>query len=95
MKMVNFRFEIDKLWPEQKRNFIDRFCARWVARMIQQAKGDTYQFGGYTGFKRLSYEMVNADKYQLIHWILREAGYLCCPADVMERCGIDDSKREI
>jgi hypothetical protein len=90
---MNFKFEIDKRW--HKRTWIDRLCARWVAKMIYKTKSETYQFGGWTGAKKLAWELVDADKFQVIHWILREAGYNCCPADIMERCGIDPEKRNL
>lgn len=84
---MNFKFEIDKHWSY--RSWLDRFCVRHVCKMIAKSQAKTYQFGGYTGAKKLAYELINAEKYQLMHWILREAGYNCCPADVMERCGVD------
>ena len=90
--MMNFKFEVDKMWA--KRSWLDRFCARQVCKMIFKSGAKTYQFGGWNGAKKLSYELINAEKFQLMHWILREAGYSCCAADVMERCGIDYMKRE-
>ena len=90
---VNFKFDIDWRWP--KRSWFDRFCARHVAKMILNADGDTYQFGGWTGAKRENYEMINADKFQLMHWILRESGYQCNTAQVMYRVGVDPDKRKV
>ena len=90
---MNFRFEIDE-WGDG-RSWFDRLCARHVAKMILNAYGDTYQFGGWTGAKRENYEMVNADKFQLMHWILREAGYQCNTAQVMARAGVDPEKRKV
>lgn len=68
-------------------NFFQRWLARQVACSILNDESDTYQFGGYTGAKKLSYEMVDAHKEQLAHWILRRVGYKCCPADLMELTG--------
>ena len=62
--------------------------------MILKSIGDTYQFGGYTGALKKSYEMVDASKFQLVHWILYVAGYSCCTADIMERCGINPSEKD-
>jgi len=89
-----FKYPIDPQWP-LKSNFINRLAARITARMIYHAMGETYQFGGYTGVLKLSYEMVDADKFQLMHWVLREAGYSCCPADLMEECGVDPESRRV
>ncbi len=55
--------------------------------MILNSSTNTFQFGGWNGALKLSYELVNAEKEQLAHWILRDAGYLCCPADLMELTG--------
>ena len=90
---INFKFEIDKRWDT--RSWFDRFCARHVAKMILRADTDTYQFGGWTGAKRENYEFVNADKFKLMHWILREAGYDCNTAQVMGRVGADPEKRDV
>jgi hypothetical protein len=49
----------------------------------------TYQFGGWNGPIKQAYAMVYADKEQLAHWILRTAGYSCCPADLMKLTGHD------
>lgn len=87
----NFKFEIDEMWG--KRIFLERFFARMVAKILWFSKGNTYQFGGWTGAKKLSYELVDADKFQLMHWILREAGYLCSVANIMERCNINPEER--
>lgn len=82
--LLMFDFKLDDKWPAQ-RGWIDRFCARWVAGMINSSNSGAYQFGGYTGEKRLSYEMVDAEKEQLMHWILREAGYSCTSGGVKDR----------
>jgi len=88
----DLKFKIDSRW--EPRSWLDRFCARHVARMLFRANGATYQFGGWTGAKKLAYEMVDADKFQLMHWVLRESGYRCCPADVMKRFGVNPEKDE-
>ena len=93
VRRPDLKFKIDQMWG--KRSWLDRLFARRTATMILNAPGSTYQFGGYTGAKRLAYEMVDADKFQMMHWILREAGYECCPADVMKRCGVDPDKRDL
>lgn len=92
MKTPNLRFDIDPQWG--KRSWLDRFCARHVANLLFRTRGETYQFGGWTGALKRSYEMVDASKFQLMHWILREAGYKCCEADIMKRCGVDPEKVE-
>lgn len=83
----NLIFPLDRMWPPKF--FFVRFCARITAAMIINNPAETYQFGGWTGALKKAYELVNADKFQLAHWILREAGYSCCPADVMRRAGVD------
>ena len=91
---INLRF---KIYKDEKKDhsWLDRFCARWVARMIHRSQIDYYQFGGWVGAgSKAKYELIDADKYQLMHWILREVGYRCCPADVMERCGVDPEARD-
>ena len=73
-------------WPP-KTSMFQRYLSRKVACSILNEKGGTYQFGGYTGLRRLSYEMVDADRHQLAHWILRRVGYVCCCADLMKLTG--------
>ena len=90
IKTSQLKFKIDDRWG--RRTWLDRFCARHVAKMLHNTQGATYQFGGYTGALKKSYELVDADVFQLMHWVLRESGYNCCPADVMERCGVDPEK---
>lgn len=88
-----FKYPIDPQWP-LKSNFINRLAARITVRMIYHSLGESYQFGGYTGLLMEQYEMVDADKFQVMHWVLREAGYSCSPADVMESCGVDPDTRK-
>ena len=38
---------------------------------------------------------VDAHKEQLVHWILTNAGYSCCPADIMELTGYDPEERNL
>jgi hypothetical protein len=40
------------------------------------------------------YVLIDADKFQLAHWILREAGYSCNVADIMGRAGVSYGKAE-
>jgi len=87
------KFKVDPMWT--KRGWIKRLFARRVASMIINTSSETYQFGGWTGALKKAYEMVDADKFQLAHWILREAGYNCCPADVMRRAGVDPDSRQV
>lgn len=90
--MVNLKFKVeDGSGGFQKRSWFHRFCARVVARMIVLSgpSGATYQFGGWDGALKKNYLMVDASKFQLAHWILRQVGYECCVADIMERCGVD------
>jgi len=86
MKWYNLNFEVDKLW--RKRSWIQRLAARIVANMIINTESDTYQFGGWRSSKQPTpYTFIQADKYQLAHWVLRESGYHCCVADIMKRAG--------
>ena len=56
--------------------------------MIWSKGSKTYQFGGFEGpLSKRGYVLIDAPKYELMHWILTVAGYSCCPADVMKRCG--------
>ena len=71
-----------------KKTWLDRWVARRMSALILNSSCKTYQFGGYTGFKRLAYEMVDAPKEQIVHWLLREAGYACCEADIIARTAL-------
>ena len=82
------KFPLDKMWPSQS-NFFERWIARRAAARILNSSARTYQFGGWTGAKKLAYELVDADKEQIAHWLLREVGYSCCPADIMKLTGHD------
>ena len=73
---------------------IDRWCVRMVCLMIWRSGAKSFQFGGYDGALKKNYYMVDADRFQLMHWILRVAGYDCSSADVVERCGVDISIHE-
>jgi len=59
-----------------------RWHARHAAAMILNSISSTYQFGSYVGDANQQYIHVDADKTQLAHWILMEAGYECCPDDL-------------
>jgi hypothetical protein len=52
-----------------------------------------YQFGGFQGNNRHQYLLIDAPVFQLMHWILIQAGYSCCPADVMRRCNVDTDRK--
>ena len=82
------RFPVDRKWHPIG-NFFERWIARHAAARILNGDCRTFQFGGWTGALKKSYEMVNADKEQLAHWILRDVGYSCCPADIMKLTGHD------
>ena len=72
--------------------WLDRWCARVVCQLIWRSGAKSFQFGGYTGIHG-SYQLVMADRFQLMHWILRTAGYDCCPADVSRRCGLEPEEK--
>ena len=86
---MNFVFPIEVRAPGGWKGYLQRYYARKTARMIADRPARTYQFGGYQGALKKSYMLIDADKYQLIHWILTAAGYYCTPAQVMKRCGVD------
>lgn len=89
----DLRFPIDKKWGN-KSTWIDRLVARLAAVRILNGESRTYQFGGYTGIKKLAYEMVDAEKEQIAHWLLRDCGYFCCVADIMRVMGRGPEKKE-
>ncbi len=91
VRVSDLRFALDR-W-EPRKSWFTRWIARHAAAMILNASSRTYQFGGWNGALKLAYEMVNADKEQLAHWILRTAGYSCCPADLMKLTGHDQESR--
>jgi len=87
---MNLKFELRGQWTrEYKTNFIKRFMARHMAKSIFNDLPSHYQFGGWNGLLKKEYVMCLASKYQLMHWILFNAGYSCSVVDIMERCGID------
>ena len=88
MMSLNFKFPIDPRWS--KRNWLDRWCARQTCLMLWRSGCLSYQFGGFEGD---DYRIIMAPVFQLMHWILRQAGYDCCPADVMKRCGVDTDRK--
>lgn len=91
----NFVFPVEVRALKGLRGYLQRYHARKTALMIAENNVRTYQFGGYQGALKKSYMLIDADKYQLIHWILTAAGYYCTSAQVMERCGVDpESKKE-
>lgn len=84
------RFQIEPHWPNKSTMF-ERWIARRAASRILNGDARTYQFGGFTGALKLSYELVNADKEQIAHWLLRDVGYNCCTADIMELTGNNEN----
>jgi len=70
--------------PPEPANWFRRWIARCAAARILNGKALTYQFGGYTGALKKNYELVDAGKEQLAHWVLRDVGYSCCPGDIQE-----------
>jgi hypothetical protein len=79
----SFRFALDG-W--KKTTWWQRYCARQAAKLIWKSNVFSYQFGGHEGGDG-QYVLLNVDKYQLIHWVLCEAGYSCSTAMIEERCG--------
>lgn len=92
VRVSDLRFPVDTRW-EPRKSWFARWIARCAAAMILNHPVRTYQFGGWNGALKLSYELVLADKEQLAHWILRAAGYSCCPADLMKLTGQDPAAR--
>ena len=87
---MNLRFKLRKQWTgEYKTNLIKRFLARHMAKSIFNDSSTHYQFGGWSGSLKREYNMCLASKYQLMHWILFNAGYSCSVANILERCGVD------
>lgn len=86
---MNFKFPIEVNAPKGFKGWLMRCCARYTAKMIANDSVQHYQFGGYDGALQKNYLMVDADKYQVIHWIFTTAGYYCTSAQVMERCGVN------
>ena len=80
-------FSLDKRGQTTSTGWWTRYCARRTARMLWKSGSVTFQFGGYHGAFKKNYVLVDASVFQLMHWILRQSGYDCCPADVMRRCG--------
>lgn len=64
-----------------------RFIARRTAAAILNDECCSYQFGGIQGPLSPEYLLIDADKHQLAHWVLYQAGYSCCCADLMEMTG--------
>jgi hypothetical protein len=75
------KFKIDKMWP--KRSFIQRWASKIVAKMFLD-KNSSYQCCGEVNWtigkeKRAD---IQVPASQFAHWILREAGYSVCEADL-------------
>jgi hypothetical protein len=89
--MTRRSFELP-LAPDARKGLrgrLERWHARRVAASIADSPVRTFQVGGFDGALRKNYLLVDADKYQFIHWVLFAAGYECTTAKVMERCGAD------
>lgn len=85
---MNFKFPVEVNAPKGLTGWLMRWHARKVAHMIAVLPFQTYQFGGVQG-ELTEYLLIDADKYQVIHWVLTTAGYYCTTAQVMERCGVE------
>ena len=70
---------------------LGRFIARRTAAALLNDNCNSYQFGGTQGPLSPEYMLIDADKHQLAHWVLNQAGYSCCTADLMKLTG----KKEI
>lgn len=86
---MNFNFPVEVNAPKGLTGWLMRWHARKVAHMIAVLPFQTYQFGGIQGQLKPEYLLIDADKYQVIHWVLMTAGYYCNTAQVMERCGVN------
>ena len=92
---MNLKFELRKQWTgEYKTNFVKRYLARRMAKSIFKDSSTHYQMSGWTGSLKKEYVMCLASKYQLMHWILFNAGYSCSVAHILERCGINYTEWE-
>ena len=98
MKKPNFNFPIQNKhqlnYDGQKTGIIKRFLARQMAYSIFKEKSTHYQFAGWSGTLKKDYNMCLANKFQLMHWILHNAGYSCSVAQIIERCGISYKEHE-
>jgi len=95
-----------KLSGGKKKSFIDRYYARKVALMIFSSGKEFFRFGGIVSNGMIKilcnninippdrYEVIPADKFQLMYAILSEAGYDCTTARIMFRCGVDPRQFE-
>lgn len=93
MKKPNFKFPLQNKnqlnFDGTKTNIVKRFFARRMAYSIFKEKNTHYQFSGWTGELKKEYVMCLASKYQLMHWILFNAGYSCSVSHILSRCGIN------
>ena len=87
VKSRQLKFEVDSRWP--KRTWIQRLAARIVAAMFINQPSKAYQ----TFSIKCKGEWVDGDKWDYIHWILREAGYSVCIADIWARIGYNEKDR--
>lgn len=89
----DLRFPIDRESIWSGASMFHRWLARKTAAMLWFRGASSYQFGGYDGALKRNYVLINAPVFQVMHWILRTAGYDCSPAMVMLRCGVDPSTK--
>jgi hypothetical protein len=94
MKEPSFIFPLRiRRFRRRKPTWIDRWHARHAALLLWRTGSQTYQCGGHEG-RHGDYHVIDADKYCLMHWILSQAGYNCCIAEIKERCGVPILTRE-
>lgn len=86
----DFQFPIMGHAPMGIRGWLIRYFARQTCETLAHPANTYYQMGGW---EKRDYHMIDVDKYQLMHWVLFEAGYLCSTADVMERCGVNADRK--
>lgn len=92
---MNLKFKLRKQFTgKYKSNIIKRFIARQTAKNIFNSHHSFYQFAGWDGELKNNYNMCLASKFQLMHWILFNAGYSCSVSNIMDRCGINEKEWE-
>ena len=68
-------------------SIIIRWMARFICARLLNGLCVYHQFGGYTGSLKKEYAMVDAETEQIVHWLLRDVGYSCSVADILEITG--------
>lgn len=90
---MNLRFPLREQHTDNyKSSFWKRFIARQTAKNIFNDSASFYQFAGWDGELKNNYNICLASKFQLMHWILFNAGYRCSVSHIMNRCGVDGGK---